>query len=85
VIVDEVHERSVESDLLLLLLRQLLASPAGRSLKVVLMSATADAALFAGYFASALGKVGPPSFAVRGHVNPPSPNNQVCDCSMIYF
>ena len=53
VIVDEVHERSVDSDMLLLLLRDLLASARAPGLRVVLMSATADADLFARYFASA--------------------------------
>ncbi|KAK3256621.1 hypothetical protein CYMTET_34249, partial [Cymbomonas tetramitiformis] len=48
VVLDEVHERSVESDFLLLLLRSVLVQrPA---LKVVLMSATAEAGLFAEYF-----------------------------------
>ena len=50
VMVDEVHERSVDSDLLLLLLKQLLQRAANPGLKIVLMSATADAALFANYF-----------------------------------
>lgn len=49
VVLDEVHERSVESDLLLLLLRQLLARRP--TLRIILMSATADSALFADYFA----------------------------------
>jgi len=44
----EVHERSVESDLLLLLLRRLLLTRT--DLRIVLMSATADADLFADYF-----------------------------------
>ena len=48
VVLDEVHERSVESDLLLLLLRRLLNRR--RDLRVVLMSATADADFFAAYF-----------------------------------
>ena len=56
VIVDEVHERSVDSDLLLLLLRDALARH--RGLRVVLMSATADPGLFADYFAPALGRLG---------------------------
>jgi len=55
VIVDEVHERSVDSDMLLLLLRDLLASHRAPGLRVVLMSATADANLFARYFAPAAG------------------------------
>lgn len=52
VILDEVHERSMESDLLLLLLRRFVMSKSveGPKLKVVLMSATADAELFANYF-----------------------------------
>lgn len=61
VVVDEVHERSVDSDLLLLLLKGALRShPA---LRVVLMSATADPGLFSGYFAPVLAGLGeaPPS------------------------
>ena len=50
VILDEVHERSVESDLLLLLLRRLMSGERKRDLRVVLMSATADADFFAKYF-----------------------------------
>jgi len=52
VIVDEVHERSVDSDMLLLLLRDLVASGRAPHLRIVLMSATADAELFARYFTS---------------------------------
>lgn len=55
VVVDEVHERSVDSDLLLLLLRDLLAAGGAPGLRLVLMSATADAEAFARYFDSALG------------------------------
>jgi ATP-dependent RNA helicase DHX57 len=73
IVLDEVHERGLESDLLLLLLRQAVASRkaavAGKGQrkmasagagtaagavppppKLVLMSATADAELFANYF-----------------------------------
>jgi len=43
-----VHERSLDSDFLLIILRDALkANPA---LRVVLMSATLDAATFSGYF-----------------------------------
>lgn len=49
VVIDEVHERSVETDLLLLLLREILSQRS--SLRVVLMSATLDAGKFASYFA----------------------------------
>ena len=48
VVLDEVHERSVESDLLLLLLRRLLHKRS--DIRLVLMSATADAGFFADYF-----------------------------------
>ncbi|KAJ2389215.1 helicase, partial [Coemansia sp. RSA 2603] len=51
VICDEVHERSVDSDVLLALLRQTLERNA--ALHVVLMSATAQSGLFAAYFGGA--------------------------------
>ena len=51
IIIDEVHERSVDSDLLLLLLLELLAANGEKAPRVVLMSATADAEAFCGYFA----------------------------------
>ena len=50
-IVDEIHERGVDEDLLLLVLRDLL--PARPDLRVVLMSATLDAASFEGFFRAA--------------------------------
>lgn len=49
-IVDEVHERSLDSDFLLIVLKELMR--ARRDIKVVLMSATLDADLFARYFTS---------------------------------
>ncbi|KAL4233235.1 ATP-dependent RNA helicase dhx29 [Mactra antiquata] len=48
VIVDEVHERSVQSDFLLIILQQLLKQRS--DLKVILMSATLDAQKFSSYF-----------------------------------
>jgi HrpA-like RNA helicase len=48
IIVDEVHERNVDTDFLLAVLRRLL--PQRPDVKVVLMSATMDAASFAKYF-----------------------------------
>lgn len=48
VIVDEVHERSEESDFLLMILRDLLQ--VRKDLKVILMSATLNANLFSNYF-----------------------------------
>jgi ATP-dependent RNA helicase DHX57 len=50
VIVDEVHERTVENDFLLILLRKLVKQ---RDIRVVLMSATFNAALFSEYFEGA--------------------------------
>ena len=48
VVVDEVHERSLDTDLLLALLRRVL--DLDKQLKVILMSATLDADIFARYF-----------------------------------
>ncbi|KAL7540412.1 hypothetical protein ACHAXR_010081 [Thalassiosira sp. AJA248-18] len=51
VFVDEVHERSIESDFLLMVLRDMLPKrPVDAPLKVILMSATLDASLFHDYF-----------------------------------
>lgn len=51
IIVDEVHERSEESDFLLLILKELLVKR--KDLKVILMSATLNASLFSKYFVKA--------------------------------
>lgn len=48
IIVDEVHERSEESDFLLLILKELLEKRS--NLRVILMSATLNAAIFSDYF-----------------------------------
>ncbi|KAJ3020558.1 UNVERIFIED_CONTAM: hypothetical protein HDU68_010116 [Siphonaria sp. JEL0065] len=53
VIVDEVHERGLESDFLVLRLRRLLRIR--QDLRIILMSATADAAKFSAYFETFLG------------------------------
>ena len=52
IIVDEVHERDVDSDLLLVVLKRLLADrkAKGNPIKVILMSATIDPTLFQQYF-----------------------------------
>lgn len=47
-VVDEVHERSEESDFLLLILKEILAKRS--DLRVILMSATLNAGLFSSYF-----------------------------------
>eukprot|EP00053_Salpingoeca_punica_P017114 m.163705 g.163705 ORF g.163705 m.163705 type:complete len:1485 (-) comp17116_c0_seq1:220-4674(-) len=51
ILVDEVHERSVDSDVLLAVLKGLLSKR--RDLKLVLMSATLDSARFSSYFQGA--------------------------------
>lgn len=57
VVVDEVHERSLDTDFLLVLLRDVLSKR--KDLKVILMSATLDAGVFEKYFSggSSVGKV----------------------------
>ncbi len=55
VIIDEVHERSLDTDFLLVLLRNVLKKR--NDLKLILMSATLDAGVFEEYFRSG-GKVG---------------------------
>ncbi|KAF8853678.1 ATP-dependent RNA helicase-like protein A [Acephala macrosclerotiorum] len=55
VIIDEVHERSLDTDFLLVLLRDVLKKR--KDLKLILMSATLDAGVFEDYFKS-MGKVG---------------------------
>eukprot|EP00041_Stephanoeca_diplocostata_P007906 m.113547 g.113547 ORF g.113547 m.113547 type:complete len:1630 (+) comp17088_c0_seq1:99-4988(+) len=53
VIVDEVHERDVSTDFLLMKLKDLLREHPNRDLKVILMSATLDAEAFSTYFGGA--------------------------------
>ena len=57
VVVDEVHERSLDTDFLLVLLRDVLSIR--KDLKVILMSATLDAGVFEKYFSggSSVGKI----------------------------
>lgn len=68
VIVDEVHERSLESDLLLLFLRQFLNRPQN-TLRMILMSATVDAGVFANYFKKS-GSYAPPVVNIPGFTFP---------------
>ena len=72
IVLDEVHERTIEGDLLLFLLRELLLSGKNRTIKVVLMSATAEAGLFAGYFSKLAGTKGalPPVISIPGFTHP---------------
>ncbi|KAJ3159008.1 ATPdependent RNA helicase [Geranomyces michiganensis] len=64
VIVDEVHERSVDSDFLLMVLRDLLVQQP--TLKLILMSATLNAGLFQTYF----GEASTPRIHVPGRTFP---------------
>lgn len=69
ILVDEVHERSVETDFLLLLLREIL--PVRPTLKIVLMSATLEAEKFSSYFASVKGKrINVPVISIPGRTFP---------------
>nr|POF13657.1 putative atp-dependent rna helicase ucp12 [Quercus suber] len=64
VVIDEVHERSLDTDFLLVLLRDVLQKR--QDLKLVLMSATLDADVFEKYFAG-LSKVGKVEIEGRTH------------------
>ncbi|KAK3076941.1 hypothetical protein LTS18_011593, partial [Coniosporium uncinatum] len=65
VVVDEVHERSLDTDFLLVLLRDVLKQR--RDLKLILMSATLDADIFERYFNS-VGAVG--RIEIQGRTHP---------------
>lgn len=66
IVVDEVHERSIESDFLLIVLKELLQ--VRKNLKVVLMSATVDADKISSYFNNC------PSMCVPGRTYPVNVN-----------
>ncbi|CAL5067816.1 unnamed protein product [Urochloa decumbens] len=69
VVVDEVHERTILSDFLLIVLKNLVekrSNQQGRKLKVILMSATVDSSLFARYFGQC------PVISVEGRTHPVS-------------
>ncbi|WFD33577.1 RNA helicase [Malassezia cuniculi] len=66
IVVDEVHERSIESDFLLIILKTMMAQRP--SLKIVLMSATLDAERISEYFG------GCPTLAVPGRTFPVAVN-----------
>ena len=73
IVVDEVHERDIDTDLLLVVLKQILAQKKAnsQSLKIVLMSATIDPTLFQKYFADESG-IPAPVFSVPGRSFPVS-------------
>ncbi|KAG4381777.1 hypothetical protein GLYMA_15G216133v4 [Glycine max] len=62
VFVDEIHERGMNEDFLLIVLKDLL--PRCRDLRLVLMSATLNAELFSNYFGGA------PTFHIPGFTYP---------------
>lgn len=61
IVVDEVHERDVDTDLLLVVLKRLLADRKAKNnpIKVILMSATIDPTLFREYFPDDQGRPAP--------------------------
>ncbi|GJJ09692.1 hypothetical protein Clacol_003916 [Clathrus columnatus] len=61
IVVDEVHERDVDTDLLLVVLKRFLEHRRSRNkpLKILLMSATIDSTLFQEYFRDARGQLAP--------------------------
>ncbi len=61
IVVDEVHERDIDTDLLLVVLKRLLADRKDRDkpVKIVLMSATIDPTLFQNYFIDSRGRPAP--------------------------
>lgn len=50
IIIDEVHERDLDTDLLLLVINKLMVQTGNRSSKIILMSATLNKDKFAKYF-----------------------------------
>jgi ATP-dependent RNA helicase TDRD9 len=71
VIIDEVHERDQDTDFVMLVVRKFLRSNS-QGVKVILMSATIESEMFAGYFSSVVGNrlVPAPVVSVEGKVYP---------------
>jgi ATP-dependent RNA helicase DHX57 len=65
VVIDEVHERSLDTDFLMVLLRDVLQ--VRKDLKLILMSATLDAQIFKSYFA---GKMSVSTVEIEGRTHP---------------
>lgn len=72
-LVDEIHERGMNEDFLLIILRDLL--PKRPDLRVILMSATINADLFSNYFANAPTIHIPVLRLFCGRCNKPNPSS----------
>jgi len=73
VILDEVHERDIETDFLLLIVKKLLRTNS-RHVKIILMSATIDTSVFANYFAlPVMNRLEPAPVVSVGSTNYPVP------------
>ncbi|KAG0045979.1 hypothetical protein BGZ83_008813 [Gryganskiella cystojenkinii] len=73
IVVDEVHERDIDTDFLLVLLRQMQRERRAKNLptiKLILMSATIDTGLFASYFGEGFKGGQCPSISVPGRTFP---------------
>ncbi|GJJ76914.1 tetratricopeptide repeat protein 7 [Entomortierella parvispora] len=73
IVVDEVHERDIDTDFLLVLLRQMQRERRAKKLpviKLILMSATIDTGLFASYFGEGFKGGQCPSISVPGRTFP---------------
>ena len=66
IVVDEIHERSIDSDFLLIILKELMINRP--DIKIVLMSATLNAELFSGYFTTPKGAS--PAIHIPGFTHP---------------
>ncbi|KAF9972451.1 hypothetical protein BGZ73_004433 [Actinomortierella ambigua] len=73
IVVDEVHERDIDTDFLLVLLRQMMRDRRAKGLapiKLILMSATIDTGLFASYFGEGYKEGQCPTISVPGRTFP---------------
>lgn len=68
IVIDEVHERDINTDFCMTLIRQILV--VNKTLKVILMSATADLEVFINYFQSTKFGIHPEAIAIPGHTFP---------------
>jgi HrpA-like RNA helicase len=68
VVIDEIHERDINTDFCLTLIRHVLA--VNKTLKVILMSATADPTVFINYFQSTKFGIHPEVLAIPGRTFP---------------